>query len=296
MGISVRIGSDGERRGMGWLPDYPDLRDKTGADEVVEPLLAKTSVAKLEAESPPTSEDLREWCSPVENQGDLGSCTAHAGVGMVEYFERKAFGKHIDASRRFLYKVTRGLAGLEGDSGAFLRNTMGGMTLFGVPPEAYWPYDIAEFDAEPPTFCFALAQSFQAEAYYRLDPAGARPDAVLASIKAHLASKLPSMFGFTVHESIASAKDGKIPYPSGNDKVAGGHAVMAVGYDDELEIPYSSGPRKTTGALLIRNSWGAGWGERGYGWLPYEYVLRKLAGDWWVLIKESWVDTGEFAI
>lgn len=296
MGITVLIDGDGERRGMGWLPDHPDFRDCTTEDTGVKSLLAETSVPRLSRKATPAKVDLRPWCSPIENQGSLGSCTAHAGVGMIEYFERRAFGKHIDASRRFLYKVTRRLAGFKGDSGAFLRNTMGGIRLFGVPPEAYWPYDIATFDDEPPAFCYAFAQNFQAVTYYRLDPAGTDPKALLASIKSHLASKLPSMFGFTVYQSIWSAKDGRIPFPGPGDKVAGGHAVVAVGYDDRLEIPHSSGSKKTKGAFLIRNSWGTKWGDKGYGWLPYEYVTRSLAVDWWVLIKKEWVDTGEFAV
>lgn len=296
MGTTVLIDGDGERRGMGWLPDCPDLRDRTVDDKAVKPLLAKTSVPKLGPKKLPAKADLRQWCSPVENQGNLGSCTAHAGVGMVEYLECKAHGEHIDASRRFLYKVTRKLAGFKGDSGAFLRNTMGGMRIFGVPPEAYWPYSIPAFDDEPPAFCYSFAQNFQALSYYRLDPVGTDPKALLTSIKSHLASKLPAMFGFTVYQSIWSASEGRIPFPAGGDKVAGGHAVVAVGYDDALTIPQSSGSKKTKGAFLIRNSWGTGWGEKGYGWLPYEYVLQGLAVDWWVLIKEEWVKTGEFAV
>lgn len=294
MSKGVRVGSTIEgRRGLGWLPDYPDLRDYTSHSEAVASLLEKTAVPKLGAERTPAKIDLREWCSPVEDQGQIGSCTAQAGVGMLEYFERKLHGKHLDASRRFLYKVTRSLARLEGDSGAFLRSTIGAMTLFGVPPEGYWPYSEAEFDEEPPAFCYAFAQNYQAVKYYRLDPPGTERPELLPSIKSHLASQLPAMFGFTVYGSIAEAgKDGRIPFPARGDKVEGGHAVMAVGYDDTVKIPNRDG--ETQGAILIRNSWGDGWGEQGYGWLPYEYVLQGLADDWWVLIENDWVDTGEF--
>jgi C1A family cysteine protease len=293
MGKTVQI--DGKVHGLGWLPDHPDIRDRTTKDGGVEAMLAKTAVPELGADQAPAAADLREWCPPIESQGQLNSCTAHAGVGMIEYFERKAFGKHTDASRRFLYKVTRRLGGFEGDSGAFLRNTMGAMRLFGAPPEDYWPYDEAEFDEEPPAFCYAFGQSYQATTYYRLDPPGADPSVVLASIKSHLASQLPAMFGFTVYSSISSSRpDGKVPFPSETEKVEGGHAVMAVGYDDAIEVP-SGGSSPTRGAIMIRNSWGTDWGEDGYGWLPYEYVLQGLADDWWVLIAEEWVDSGEFA-
>ena len=120
--------------GMGWLPDYPDYRDYTVEQEAVKSMLAQAGADKPAQVSLPVTADLRPWCSPVENQGSLGSCTANAGVGMVEYFERRAFGKHIDGSRLFLYKVSRGLLHWTGDTGAFLRTTMGALVLFGVPP------------------------------------------------------------------------------------------------------------------------------------------------------------------
>ena len=94
--------------GLGWLHDLPDFRDYTVDADVIAPLL-KTLNATAVPPSLPASVDLRAWCSPIENQGQLGSCTANAGVGIVEYFERRAFGNYIDASRLFLYKVTRDL-------------------------------------------------------------------------------------------------------------------------------------------------------------------------------------------
>jgi C1A family cysteine protease len=246
----------------------------------------------------PTSADLRQWCSPVEDQKTIGSCTANAGVAIVEYFARRAIGKHIDASRLFLYKTTRNLLKATGDTGAFLRSTMGALVLFGVPPEEYWPYVITDYDKEPPAFCYAFAQSYQAINYYRLDPSGtAKPD-LLTAIKTHLAAGLPPMFGFTVYGSYTqAAATGKIPFPTSGDKIVGGHAVVAVGYDDSMKIKNTNaGAAETKGALLIRNSWGTGWGIGGYGWLPYEYVLKGLAVDWWALLKNEWIDRGDFGV
>jgi C1A family cysteine protease len=84
------------------------------------------------AQAIPGSVDLRSGCSPIEDRDDLGACTANAGVGLIDYFERRAFGKHLDASRLFLYKATRTLAGDKGDSGAQLRDTMKALMLFCV--------------------------------------------------------------------------------------------------------------------------------------------------------------------
>jgi C1A family cysteine protease len=293
---------------MGWLPDYPDIRDVTFQSErvpsklqalgqpSVKQMLAKVGATTSAPAALPASVDLRPWCSPIEDQKTIGSCTAHAGVGLVEYFERRAFGKHLDASRLFLYKVTRNLLKWTGDTGAFLRSTMYALTLFGVPPEEYYPYNIADLDKEPSAFCYAFAQSYQAISYYRLDPPGTARDALLARIKTELSKGLPSMFGFTVYSSISQGNTtGKIPYPTRGEKVLGGHAIDAVGYDDNLKIKNTNpGGIETTGALLIRNSWGTRWGSAGYGWLPYKYVLDGLATDWWSLIKSEWVDTGQF--
>jgi C1A family cysteine protease len=296
---------------FGWLPDYPDLRDYTvekdaisekgkraGIKVSVKEMALKTGILDLDSKKKlPSSVDLRKWCSPVEDQENLGSCTANAGVGLLEYFENKAFGKYLDGSRLFLYKVSRNLLQKKGDYGAYIRTTMMAMVLFGIPPEKYLSYDIEKFDEEPDSFCYAFAQNYQAAQYFRLDPSNLSKEKVLLQIKANLAAAIPAIFGFTVYSSINQAgKDGKIPFPSQDEQIEGGHAVIAVGYDDKMKITNENNSEKTSGAILIRNSWGTQWGEEGYGWLPYKYILEGLAIDWWTLLENEWVDTGNFNI
>ena len=266
----------------GWQRDLPDIRDLTLESEKVTNIFKATPTPKAV-----TNVDLRQWCSPIEDQKNLGSCTANSGVGLLEYFEKKSFGKFTNASRLFLYKTTRNLMKKTGDTGAFLRTTMKAMVLFGIPPEDYFPYNVANFDIEPTAFHYAFANSFKSLVYYRLDPAGTSPVQILKNVKDKLSIGLPSMFGFTVYSSISNSA--MIPFPSSTDTVRGGHAICCVGFSDTKTIG------KYTGALLIRNSWGTTWGsEGGYGWLPYQYILSGLACDFWSLVQASYIDSDLF--
>jgi C1A family cysteine protease len=254
------------------------------------PVAAVLKWAGVNATVLPTKIDLSASFSPIENQGNLGSCTANAAVGLLEYYERVALGRHVDASRLFIYKTTRKLLGWTGDTGAYLRTTMKALALFGAPPEEHYPYDITKYDDEPSQFAYALAQNWQALSYFRLDPAGSSGQAALDALKQRLSQHQPAMFGFTVYSSLPTVTTtGEIPYPKATDRVAGGHAVVAAGYDDGKVID------GVAGAIKIRNSWGTGWGQAGYGWLPYRYFTNRLATDIWSMVRSEYIDLGPFA-
>jgi Cysteine protease len=271
---------------LGWRPDVPDFRDYTPAHDKVSPLLASSRALTRSTDNVRDKADLSEWCSPIEDQEQLGSCTAQAGAGLIEYFERRAFKNYTDASRLFLYKVTRNLMGVTGDTGAYLRDTMKAMVHFGVPPEEYLEYDITRFDVEPSAFLYSFAQNFNALKYFRLDETGVSGRPLVARVRQFIAAGYPSMFGFTVYNF--GNDQGEFEFPAPGSRAVGGHAVVAIGYDDNRRIGQS------TGALKIRNSWGTAWGEQGYGWLPYQYIEEELAMDFWCLTKQEYVDSRKF--
>lgn len=290
-----------ETLGTGWLPPMPDMRDYTEENKEILLAVKKLGIGSSGSalKAIPTSIDLRGWCSPIENQGSLGSCTAHAAVGVVEYFEKRAFGKHIDGSRLFVYKATRNLMGVTGDTGAWLRNTMGALALTGVAPEKYWPYDESKFDNDPSSFVYAVADNYEALQYFCHDPLGQNiaRSTVLSRVKTYLAAGIPSMFGFYGFNSFNNSDvKGGIPIPCPGENAKWGHAIVAVGYDDNKKIKNTLCNTQTKGALLIRNSWGTGWGDHGYGWLPYEYVLKGFAMDFWSLLNMEWIDTKQFGL
>ncbi len=276
--------------GMGWQPDLPDVRDFTLDDEfIAKNLSKKESILLLGTDQLPTEADNREYCSPIEDQGRLGSCTAQAVVGAMEYMMlRGTEERHVDGSRLFVYKVTRKLLGLTGDTGAYLRTTMQAIATFGMPPEEFHPYDIKRFEEEPTPFLYSFGHAYQAIDYTRLDPKHKSREVALENVKYAIAAGYPVVLGFSVYSSLSNAPD--IPFPTRGDRLRGGHAVMAVGYDDGHEIP--SG--ETVPSLLIRNSWGRSWGDRGYGYLPYRYVTEGLAQDFWTVLKANWIATDRF--
>lgn len=242
----------------GWIPDLPDHRD-----------LMYGAVRPVPS-SLPSRIDLREHCSPVENQGDLGSCTANALVGALEFLEVKDKVPFVNFSRLFVYYNERVIEGsVNSDSGAMLRDGIKTLAKQGVCSETNWPYDIASFARKPPKGCYREAEKYQILKYARIN--------TVDEMRACLASGFPFVFGFSVYESFESpqvAKTGIANMPEQGEHLLGGHAVLAVGYDD-------AGKR-----FLVRNSWGTGWGMKGYFTIPYNYLAdRNLSDDLWTIRK-----------
>lgn len=287
--------------GLGYHSDTPDARDwnvKQVVDRLAEHAeqagqgdqfdkLQKSSYLFNDRNPPKTAQDLRTrfpnggW--PVENQGPLQSCTAHAVIGLLEYLVEQGCDERLNLSRLFLYKVTRRLIRWTGDTGATIRATVKAAGLFGVPPEEYWPYDIRQFDADPDGFLYSFASRFQALQYARLDTYGLDGAQTLRHVQQALADGFPVAFGFPVYDSVRG-RNAEIPVPNlKRDKFLGGHAVLAVGYNEKEQ-------------LIFRNSWGAAWGDRGYGLLPFEYVRQQWAVDCWTVFRQAWLNPERFAL
>ncbi|HEX4755340.1 MAG TPA: C1 family peptidase [Candidatus Dormibacteraeota bacterium] len=244
--------------GYGWVRDLPDHRDRYW----LAPPLASAEL--------PAAVDLRPQCPPVYDQGQLGSCTANAIAGAVQFDEiRSGIAPTWTPSRLFIYYNERVLEGtVASDSGAQLRDGIKAIAADGVCPETDWPYDISRFAERPPQQAFSDAVRDRVGSYQRVTQS-------LAQLKTCIASRFTFVFGFTVFSSFESpevARTGVIPLPQPSESPVGGHAVVCVGYDDARS------------AFIIRNSWGAGWGEAGYGHMPYAYVLDAgLAADFWTI-------------
>jgi C1A family cysteine protease len=244
---------------LGWLPDVPDARD-----------VPFEALYKVPRKLPPKA-DLRAACSPVEDQEELGSCTAQALAGALEFLQLKALRggvppKFRDLSRLFIYYNSRAAMGtVREDSGAMLRVGIKTLAKLGACKESLWPYDIGWFARKPSARCYKEALGHTITSYQRLTS--------LAEMKACLAQGMPFVFGFSVYEHVMSptvARTGVIRMPGPKERLQGGHAVLAVGYDDATE------------RVLFRNSWGEGWGKKGYGELPYGYLTRRdLSDDFW---------------
>ncbi len=247
---------------LGWVPDIPDARDY--AYEA--PLKLRDKI--------PSKVDLRKTCPPVYNQGSLGSCTANALLAAVEYGKKIKRQKTFRLSRLFLYYNERVMMGtVYSDSGAYLRDGIKSLHNQGVCPEKEWTYSAnsrpnGKFTKKPPKRCYVSALDNQIISYWRISPN-------MHDIRSCLADGYPFVFGFAVYTSFSSEEvrtTGIMPMPQPGERLLGGHAVMAVGYDDEKQV------------LIVRNSWGKTWGDKGYFYMPYDYIKKTgNCADFWTI-------------
>jgi C1A family cysteine protease len=239
----------------GWKPDRPDHRDQ----------VMKVPSGKLKL---PLKVDLAAKMTRVENQGDIGSCVANSSTTAAEYLYKLAGKRQPELSRLYVYYWCRFLDGVppEEDSGTYIRTSMKCLASYGASLEDLWKYDVTKYHMKPPQAAVADGQNRQIMRYYRTP--------TLAHIKLCLAEGYPSVFGFSVPESMFSGDTGStgiVLYPGKRESIVGGHAVLAVGYDEKTQM------------LKFQNSWGTGWGKGGFGFLPYRYVTDGLASDFWTV-------------
>jgi C1A family cysteine protease len=245
-------------KGYGWVPDIPDQRD----------FLYAAPMAFLRAL--PDNVDLRSQCPPIYDQAQLGSCTANAIGGAIEFDQMKENLPQVFLpSRLFIYYNERVIENtVSSDSGAMIRDGIKSAVNQGACPEPMWPYQIEKFRIKPSVKCYTEAAKHTAASYQRLIQS-------LSQMQGCLASGYPFIFGFTVYESFDSktvARTGHAPMPDTTERVLGGHAVCAVGYENDKRW------------FICRNSWGKEWGMRGYFTLPYDYLINSdLAADFWTI-------------
>lgn len=241
----------------GWIRDLPDHRDH----------LYSAPVAALQ--TLPRKMDLTPQCPSVYDQAQLGSCTANAIAGAIEFDHLKQQLPDLVPSRLFIYYNERVIEGtVASDSGAQIRDGIKSVAQQGVCSETLWPYNIAKFKTKPPKNCYTAALKDKIVLYQRLVP-------TLNQLRGCVASGYPFIFGFAVYESFESAqvaKTGHVPMPAPGEQMLGGHAVLGVGYDDANQW------------FIVRNSWGSKWGMKGYFTMPYAYTTdSQLADDFWTI-------------
>lgn len=246
----------------GWIPDLPDHRDFVFS-------APRAILVKL-----PPRIDLTGKCPEVYAQGEIGSCTANAIGAAIEFDQIKQRLRNVFIpSRLFIYYNERAMENtVNDDSGAMIRDGVKSVAKQGVCPETMWPYDPSPFPPnphlakKPSARCYKEALRHTAVEYRRLPR-------TLTQMKGCLASGYPFVLGFTVYESFESdqvTRTGKMPMPSQREHVLGGHAVLAVGYDDKQS------------RFRVRNSWGTDWGMKGYFTMPYAYLMDgNLSDDFW---------------
>lgn len=260
----------------GWVKDTPDPRD-----------LLFTASPVLAAKPLPKSADLRPGCPPVYDQGQVGSCTGNSIAGAFEFTQKKQLLQDFMPSRLFIYYNERAMEHTTGqDAGAQIRDGIKSVAKQGVPPESDWPYsqNLAVVTEKPDAKAYTDALQHLVVSYHRISARTA--SAALTLMKSCLADGYPFVFGFTVYSAFEGpevAKTGILKMPNlKKEEVVGGHAVLCVGYNDK------------TSSVLVRNSWGTSWGQKGYFWMPYAYISDpKLASDMWTIRGVTGTATGK---
>ena len=239
----------------GWIPSKPHDAKKYSLFHTALPTL-------------PVSIDLRPKDCPIYDQTTLGSCTANGSGGVFEYVQRD-----ITPSRLFIYWNTRNIEGTtDEDSGGTIHDAVQTLVANGVCSETLWPYDVDQFETKPPQICYNAAKLDVAVNYFNLE--------TLEDIKQCLSAEFPVVFGITLYESFEGndvATTGIVPVPHKHEQVIGGHCMVVVGYDD-------TDPNNKT--FIIRNSWGTGWGQKGYAIIPQD-MFEQYASDFWTVRTTS---------
>lgn len=226
--------------------------------------------------------DLSKTADTPKDQGTIGSCTAFAGVGLMEnFYHRNMNGTIVDLlSEKFLYYVTRvNIAKWPAneDSGAYLRDTMKAMVQYGVPLEKTFPYlrpeqENCSYEDAPPPSAYKEALNYQVTKYATI--VNNSKSQLLSDLKTLLQNGYSFVGGVICYENFFEDSQGLIPLPQGNP--IGGHALLFVGYDDSKQV------------LKFKNSWGVGWGDKGYGYLPYQYILSDNVNDIWTIYSQEY--------
>ncbi|MBW4578129.1 MAG: C1 family peptidase [Tildeniella nuda ZEHNDER 1965/U140] len=216
----------------------------------------------------PSQVDLRPYMTPVENQGNSNSCTANAMAGAYEYLAKRIKGSAHDVSRLFIYYNARDLDGaIDSDEGTYLRSCIKVLKKYGTCAETTWPFDLQRIFEPPHESAYSEATNFLIEDAYRVD-------IDLNAMRQCLADGYPFTFGLDLFSSFQKAgSKGLVPMPDPEtEQHDGGHAMLCVGYSDEDKV------------FIVRNSWGEGWGDRGYCYIPYDYMTNPdLNGDLWAI-------------
>jgi C1A family cysteine protease len=254
------------------------------------------SAKLLPLSTPLTSKkvDLRSLMPAVYDQGNLGSCTANAVAGLVHYLFGKEYGSIsnpgvFQPSRLQIYYGERALEGTIGtDSGAAVADGIKVVFKTGVCREALHPYNVKQFTKAPSVAALkdaALHKGIIDSVAYqknKLLPTAPIPQTATA-LETVLSNGYPVTLGMKVYDSFMYVgSDGKVPMPNlTTESLQGGHAILIVGYDKDPRSP-------TYQHFIVRNSWGTSWGNKGYCYIPYKYVLNSnlaYAEDFWTIFK-----------